>query len=103
MSSVTILDAVRDKRLFGAAFKDVSTWAAWLAFLAALFGLPMSEAEAEVFRVCTGRSALPDQPFRESWLICGRRSGKSFVMALIAVYLACFRSYQAFLGASSPG
>jgi Terminase large subunit, T4likevirus-type, N-terminal len=31
-------------------------------------------------------------------MICGRRSGKSFVMALIAVFLACFRNYQPFLG-----
>jgi hypothetical protein len=55
--------------------------------VAALFGLPMSETEAEVFRVCTGRSALPDQPFREAWMVCGRRSGKSFVMADTDVFL----------------
>jgi hypothetical protein len=90
----SILDAIRDQRLFGAAFKDVSTWRAWLVFLAALFGLPMSEAEAEVFRVCTGRSG----PFREAWLVCGRRSGKRFIMALIAVFLGCFRDYRAYLG-----
>jgi hypothetical protein len=32
-------------------------------------------------------------------MVCGRRSGKSFVMALIAVYLACFRDYRPFLAA----
>ncbi len=32
--------------------------------------------------------------FRVAWLICGRRGGKSFVLALIAVYLACFRDYR---------
>jgi hypothetical protein len=42
---------------------------------------------------------LPYRPFRESWLICGRRSGKSFIMALIAVFLACFRDYRPFLAA----
>jgi hypothetical protein len=35
----TILDAIGDKRLFGAAIKDVSTWRAWFVFLAALFGI----------------------------------------------------------------
>jgi phage terminase large subunit-like protein len=65
--------------------------------LAGLFGIAMSEAQAEVYRACTGRSGLPDRPFREAWLVCGRRSGKSFVMALIAVFLACFRDYRPFL------
>jgi hypothetical protein len=96
--AIPILDAVRDARLFGSAFRDLSTWRAWLTFLAALFGLPLSEDEAEVYRACTGRSALPDSPFAEAWLVCGRRSGKSFIMALIAVFLACFRDYRPFLG-----
>ena len=95
----TILDAIRDERLFGKAFKDEATWRAWFVFLAALFGIAMSAAEAEVYRACAGRSALPDRPFREAWLVCGRRSGKSFVMALIAVFLACFRDYRPFLAA----
>jgi len=95
----TILDAIRDERLFGKAFKDEATWRAWFVFLAALFGIAMSEAEAQAFRACTGRSGLPDRPFREAWLVCGRRSGKSFVMALIAVFLACFRDYRPFLAA----
>jgi hypothetical protein len=94
----SILDAVRDQRLFGKVFKDGTTWAAWFTFLAGLFALPMSEAEAQVWRECTGRSTLPQKPFTEAWLVCGRRSGKSFVMALIAVFLACFRDYRPFLG-----
>ena len=69
-----------------------------MAFLAALFALPMSEEQAEVYRACTGRSGLPDRPFREAWLICGRRSGKSFTMALIAAFLGCFRNYRPYLG-----
>ena len=57
----------------------------------------MTEAEAEVWRACTGRESLPTKAFGEAWLVCGRRSGKSFVMALISVYLACFRDYRPFL------
>ena len=37
---------------------------------------------------------------REAWLICGRRAGKSFVLALIAVFLACFCEWSRYL---SPG
>jgi hypothetical protein len=50
----SILDAISDQRLFGSAFKDMSSWRAWLAFLAGLFALPMSE----VWRACTGRSGF---------------------------------------------
>ena len=95
---MNILEALADPKLLGSAFKDASTWRPWLAFLAALFGLPMSEADADLFRQCTGRSALPTGPFSEAWLVCGRRAGKSFVLALIAVYLAVFRDYRAHLG-----
>jgi hypothetical protein len=37
----SILDAVCDERLFLSAFKDLSTWRAWIAFLAALFGIAL--------------------------------------------------------------
>ena len=55
---VTILDAMRDQRLFGFAFRNLSTWSAWFAFLAGLFALPMSESEAQGWRECTGRTVL---------------------------------------------
>src|ERR1700722_14201989 len=96
--ATTILKALDDRRLFGGVLRDVATWTAWRVFLAALFGLSMSEDDAAIYRACTGRAALPDAPFAEGWLVCGRRAGKSFVMALIAVFLACFRDYRAFLG-----
>ena len=43
MAELTILDAMEDPELFGAWFAEPS-WDAWRAFLAAVFGLPMSEA-----------------------------------------------------------
>jgi hypothetical protein len=94
----TIIDAIRHAEIFGPAFKDLGTWRSWLAFLSALFALPMGEAERAVWRECTGRSAIPVRPFNEAWLVCGRRSGKSFIMALLGVYLACFRDYTKYLG-----
>lgn len=100
-ADVSILKALADKRLFAGAFKEPATWAAWWAFLAALFGLAMSEDAAAIYRDCTGRDGLPDAAFREGWLICGRRSGKSRIMALIAVFLACLRDYRDYLGPGS--
>ena len=37
---------------------------------------------------------------RKSWLVCGRRAGKSFILALVAVFLACFCDWSPYL---SPG
>lgn len=94
---IDILQASRDPHLFGPWFKDRISWAPWFAFLAALFGLPMDDAQLDVFRRCTGRTTPPTAPSDEAWLIIGRRGGKSFVMALVAVYLAAFRDCRQYL------
>src|SRR4029078_6481015 len=73
--------------------RDRSTWVAWRAFIASLFALPMAESAAHIYRGCTGRGALPREAVREAWLVIGRRGGKSFILALIAVYLATFVKY----------
>lgn len=74
-------------------------WAAWRAFLAALTAEPMTDDEMALYRECTGRTEPPTQPFKEAALIVGRRGGKSRILALIAVYLACFRDYAPHLAA----
>jgi hypothetical protein len=89
---VNLLEAMDDAALFGGSFAG-ETWCAWRVFLASLFGLPMSEADLELYRRHTGRSAPPTEPTSEAFAIVGRRGGKSRVAALIAVYLACFRTY----------
>jgi hypothetical protein len=96
----SILTAIADKQLFDPWFKQPATWAAWHALLAALFGLPMTEADLAIYRACTGRTDPPTTQTKEAWLICGRRAGKSFVLALIATYLATFHDYRRFL---TPG
>lgn len=95
-----IIQAIFDKNLFFPLFKNLETWASWIVFLRALFGLPMSEDELALYRQCTGRQNPPDKPFGEAWAPTGRRSGKSFIAALVAVFLGCFRKYQQYL---APG
>lgn len=80
-------------KLFDEVFPGKS-WAAWRAWVCAVFGLPMSKVEADTFRRCTGRSALPTAPCREVWTIAGRRAGKSRMAAFITVYLAACRTYH---------
>ena len=89
---MNILQAIADPNLFGPWFRDHETWASWRTFLAALFGLPI-EDEA-LYASCTGGRALPERQAREGYLIVGRRGGKSFICALIGIFLATFRTYH---------
>ena len=95
----SILDVIARPE-FKPWFPDKADWQAWLGFLAALFALPMTPEQLAIYRDCTGRTAPPTTPHREGWLVCGRRSGKSYIMSLIATYLAVFRDWKPFL---SPG
>jgi hypothetical protein len=92
--SMDIIKAIDDPKVFGASFKQPDTWRAWRAYLAALFALPMTEEQFATYRDCTGREDPPEDPVKESWLVVGRRGGKSFVLALIAVFLAVFRDWR---------
>ncbi|MDI3308520.1 MAG: hypothetical protein QJR07_15620 [Acetobacteraceae bacterium] len=98
-ATLSILEALDHPDLFAPHFRD-GTWSAWRAVLAGIFGLPMTEAEAELFRRHTGRQTLPTAPFKEVALVVGRRGGKSRILALIAAYLATFRDYEPYL---APG
>lgn len=94
-----ILAAIDDPKLFAPWFKRPETWRAWRVWKKVLFGLPglMTPEDFAIFRACTGLETVPTQPYEESTLIVGRRGGKSFNMALLAVYLACFKSYREYL------
>jgi hypothetical protein len=79
------------------------SWAAWFSFLAALFALPMTPEQLATYQQCTGRTEAPTTPATEAWLICGRRAGKSFVLALCAVFLATFKDYRPHLATGEVG
>jgi hypothetical protein len=90
----TLLDLMTHGRLFASEFGGDS-WYAWRTFAAVLFGLPLADQRARaIAQQCLGRDQLPTQPAREAWLIVGRRGGKSRIAALLAVFLACFRTYR---------
>ena len=99
MSMVTIRDVMIDPGLFGSVFAAES-WAAWRALLAGFFGLVLTDAEAKLFKLITGRDTLPEGPHDELWLVVGRRGGKSQDAALLAIFLAAFHDYTDRL---SPG
>jgi hypothetical protein len=91
---MNILAALDDTNLFGGVIRNPATFAAWRAFLCCLFGLEVPQDARALVTQCTGFQEPPEGGFNEAWLVCGRRAGKSFVLALIAVFLACFRDYS---------
>jgi hypothetical protein len=94
---LTLLDAIADPKLFAPFFKDPQSWLAWRTFIAAAFGLGMDAEQLAIYRECTGRTDPPTQQMRELVLVIGRRGGKSRILALIAVWLACFNDYRKYL------
>ena len=63
----------------------------------------MTEEEFPLFHACTGREKFPDGEFKELWAIVGRRAGKSFTAAVVAVYLTLFHKYEQHLGPGEVG
>lgn len=101
--NLTLLDATNDPLLFAPWFKRSATWQAWFVFLRALFALPMTREQLALYQQCTGRSEPPSQVATEGWLVCGRRAGKSFILALVAVFLAAFHDYRHYLAPGERG
>jgi hypothetical protein len=95
-----LISATADPVLFAPWFKDRATWRSWFTFIKALFGQPLDPDERELFVRCTGRTTPPTAPATEAYIVAGRRSGKSFIESLIAVYLATFKDWRPHL---APG
>lgn len=97
---MNIIDALHRKEIFRPLFKDLATWHAWEVYLRGLFGLELENAaDRKLWKACTGL-VKPAGKVRESFVICGRRSGKSYMSAVIASFLAAFKDWRPYL---SPG
>lgn len=98
---------MKDKELFRSIFRKgllgTDSWWAWRCFLSALFALPLDEKQLEFYRKHTGRMEPPSKQPSECFVIAGRRSGKTIIAALIAVFLACFRDYSKILAPGETG
>jgi len=102
--ALSIIEVCESPALFAPWFKNRKSWSAWFIVLKVLFGLPVTDSEdLELFRRCTGRSTPPPKGSDELWLVVGRRGGKSLILALIAVYLACFRDWSGYLTPGESG
>ena len=67
---MNILQAIDDPRVFASAFKDRASWRAWFAFLAALFGLPMTpEQQPSTGNARNALTAQPQPQPRPGWSV----------------------------------
>ena len=94
-----IIDAINNPKLFGSLprFKKLETWTAWLVVLKAIFGLPMIVDDLVIFQRHTGRIYPPLGGSKETYLIIGRRGGKSFISDLVTCIIACFIDFSPFI------
>ena len=98
-AALSIVQALRSKALFRGLF-DAPSWRPWLVFLRALFALPLDREALAIYQHHTGRQRAPEKAFREACLVCGRRGGKSRILALIGVFLAAVLDWRAYI---APG
>src|SRR6266542_3148217 len=101
----SIIEAIKNPKLFGSLprFKKLETWTNWIVVLKAIFGLPMTAEDLVIFNRYTGRASPPLVGSKENFLIIGRRGGKSFISALIGVFIACFFSFVEYLTTGERG
>jgi hypothetical protein len=94
MSSRSLCDVIRLMTGPLAAIFRGGSWDMWRAVLRAAHALELTPDERQTVATVTNRSTLPSWPVRELWLLLGRRSGKSIVAALHAVWATCCRTYK---------
>jgi len=97
---MNIIESIHNKAIFRNSFEDLKTWQAWEIYLKALFGLEMSKSELKVYKKNTGSKRPPKDISKISYVLSGRRSGKSKISSLLACYLATYRDWNRVL---SPG
>lgn len=77
-------------------------WTPWRAFVAAVFGLPMTDEELAIYRKCTGRVNPPTEQVEEAWMICGRRARKSATAAVIASFVGAYWDHDSYTAPDEP-
>jgi hypothetical protein len=93
---MNFLAAFDDPEVFGPHFAGPS-WDTWRAVLKAGHGLPLDDAELELFRAVADRDP-PTRRVKELWVVAGRRAGKDSVVSAMATF-AALQSY----GGLRPG
>ena len=101
---IDILTAMRDPNLFGQHFRNTADWETWRAFFSSPIWLITHPAPTRpISHSVQAAHSPPPNGATEAWLVVGRRGGKSFMLATIACYLACFKDWRRYLGPGERG
>lgn len=90
----SIVEALLNKQLLGAALGASKSWNTWLAIFQAAFGLQLDDEQQKIFAEVAGGRKPPTRRVRELWAVVGRRGGKSRMAAALAVYIALFCKHR---------
>lgn len=95
---LNLLEALSSSSGLGSYFRDRATWWPWITLIKALIGQgTLSAREKTLLRDCTGLHGLPTKRIREIFIIAGRRSGKSTICALLAVFYAVWGQWRQYI------
>lgn len=95
---LNLLEALSSSRGLGTYFRDKSTWWPWFVFVKALIGIgTLTARERTLLKDCTGLDKLSTKRIREAFIIAGRRSGKSTICALLAVFYAVWGEWKRYI------
>src|SRR5262245_60402359 len=95
----TIIEFVTDAQLLGLRISEPQE-----TLLRAIYGLPLSDSQLDIFRQCTGRDSYRQGGFAEATIICGARAGKdSRIAAPIALYEAIYGGHTKHLAKGERG
>jgi len=95
---LSLIEAISSESGLGKYFKDKATWESWLVFFKALTGSQELEpGELALLHQCTGLDNIPEEEIKEAYMICGRRSGKSTICALLAVFYAVWGEWEKYV------
>jgi hypothetical protein len=94
--------ALADWQLLGAAMPGDS-WLPWRGILIAGNGERLTDEERIVYTKLTGRAHEPLEPCEETFVVAGRRGGKSRAAAVKAIYASCFVDYANVLSSGESG
>jgi hypothetical protein len=96
---VNIIEFVTDAQLLGLSLSPAQE-----TLLRAIYALPMTPEHQALYRLCTGRERLPEEPFGEVTVVAGARAGKdSRIAAPIVAYEALFGGHERNLAKGERG
>jgi hypothetical protein len=99
MRKLTIIDAIKEPKLFRPFLEDqhpLSTWRNWMTVYRCIHGLKVPRKQRDLVKQCTGRDAdtLPSEGMDSVLLLTGRRAGKSRSAAILGAYEAILAGRQ---------